>query len=66
MSNRSLTILIIIGLVVIAIYSSAFTVRADQFAIRFALGKFEKSNFTPGLHWMVPFITWSTNTINVC
>ena len=55
MSNRNLTIIIIVALVIIAVYSSAFTVSQTQYAIRFALGKFEKSNFKPGLHWMIPF-----------
>jgi membrane protease subunit HflC len=55
MSNRNLIIIIIIALVIGAVYSSAFTVNQKQYAIRFALGKFEKSNFKPGLHWMIPF-----------
>ena len=55
MSNRSLIILIIIALVIGGVYSSAFTVTEKQFAIRIALGKFEKSDFKPGLHWMIPF-----------
>jgi len=55
MSNRSLTIIILIALLIGAVYSSAFTVSEKQFAIRMALGKFEKSDFKPGLHWMIPF-----------
>jgi membrane protease subunit HflC len=55
MSNRSLIILILISVVFGTVYSSAFTVNEKEYAIRFALGKFEKSNFKPGLHWMVPF-----------
>ena len=55
MSNRNLTIIIIIALVIIGIYSSAFTVSEKEFAIRMALGKFEKSDFKPGLHWKIPF-----------
>jgi membrane protease subunit HflC len=55
MSNRSLIIIILIALVFGVVYSAAFTVNEKQYAIRFALGKFEKSNFKPGLHWMVPF-----------
>ena len=55
MSNRSLIILIVIALVFGAVYSAAFTVSEKEYAIRFALGKFEKSNFKPGLHWMIPF-----------
>jgi len=55
MSNRNLTIIIIVALVLGAVYSSAFTVSETEFAIRMALGKFEKSNFKPGLHWKIPF-----------
>jgi membrane protease subunit HflC len=55
MSNRSLMIIILIALVLGAVYSSAFTVSEKEFAIRMALGTFEKSNFKPGLHWMIPF-----------
>lgn len=55
MSNRSLMIIILIALGVIGVYSSAFTVSEKEYAIRMALGKFEKSDFKPGLHWMIPF-----------
>jgi len=55
MSNRNLTIIIIVALVLMGIYSSAFTVSEKEFAIRMALGKFEKSDFKPGLHWKIPF-----------
>lgn len=55
MSNRNLTIIIIVALALMGIYSSAFTVSAKEYAIRMALGKFEKSDFKPGLHWKIPF-----------
>jgi membrane protease subunit HflC len=55
MSNRSLLIIILIALVLGGIYSSAFTVSEKEYAIRMALGKFEKSDFKPGLHWKIPF-----------
>lgn len=55
MSNRNLTIVIILAAVLGLLYKSAYTVNATQYAILMALGKFEKSDIKPGLHWMIPF-----------
>ncbi|MEJ2361250.1 MAG: protease modulator HflC [Gammaproteobacteria bacterium] len=55
MSNRNLTIIIILAAVLGLLYKSAYTVNATQYAILMALGKIEKSNVKPGLHWMIPF-----------
>jgi len=55
MSNRSLVLIIIFFLAIGVVYKSTFTVSPKEYAILMALGKFQKSNFEPGLHWMVPF-----------
>jgi len=54
MSNRGLAGLVIVAIVVGIVYSSVFTVSEKEFAIRIAVGKFDKSDFKPGLHWMIP------------
>lgn len=54
MSNRG--ILVLVGLLVagVLLYWSAFTVTEKEYAIRLAVGKFDKSDFKPGLHFMLP------------
>lgn len=54
MSNRG--ILVLVGLLIagVLVYWSAFTVTEKEFAIRLAVGKFDKSDFKPGLHFMLP------------
>jgi len=55
MSNRNLVVIIFVALVLGVVYKSTFIVSAKEYAILMALGKFEKSDFKPGLHWMIPF-----------
>jgi len=54
MNNRNFIILAVLVLVGIFFYAAAFTVSEKEFAIRIAVGKFDKSDFKPGLHFMVP------------
>ncbi len=54
MSNRSLTILISLFVVGLIIYFATFTVSEKEYAIRIAVGKFDKSDFEPGLHFKIP------------
>lgn len=54
MSNRGITILVIVLLVGVAVYFSTFTVSEKEYAIRLAVGKFDKSDFKPGLHFKIP------------
>lgn len=54
MSNRVLAVFISVALIVGVAYSAIFTVSEKEFAIRIALGKFDKSDFNPGLHLMIP------------
>ena len=53
--NRSLFILIPIGLAAFLISSATFTVHERERAIKLALGEIVKSDFTPGLYFKVPF-----------
>ncbi|MEJ2141530.1 MAG: protease modulator HflC [Gammaproteobacteria bacterium] len=54
MSSRGT--LIFAGAIVILIiaYFSTFTVSEKEYAIRIAVGKFDKSDFEPGLHFKIP------------
>lgn len=54
MSNRGLSILIALVVVGIIVYFSTFTVSEKEYAIRIAVGKFDKSDFKPGLHFKIP------------
>ena len=54
MFNRATVFLIGSLLVAVVVYASTFTVSEKEFAIRFAVGKFDKSDFKPGLHLMFP------------
>ncbi|MGH8658771.1 MAG: protease modulator HflC [Gammaproteobacteria bacterium] len=49
-------ILIPLAIVVIAVYSSAFTVGETETAILFRLGEIKRADFKPGLHFKVPLI----------
>jgi membrane protease subunit HflC len=54
MSNKSTFVLIILALLGVLIYAATFTVSEKEYAIRIAVGKFDKSDFDPGLHFMIP------------
>ncbi len=49
-------VLVAIGLVLVVLLSSAFTVQQHQVALRIQLGKIVGSSYGPGLHFKVPFI----------
>lgn len=54
MSNRGTLLLVGIAIVVVIAYFSTFTVSEKEYAIRIAVGKFDKSDFKPGLHFRIP------------
>lgn len=54
MTNRNLTILIIVGLVFIGIGVSAITVNERELAIKLRVGEIVKSDYEPGLYWKIP------------
>ena len=56
MSNRQISVLIILFLVAILGYASVFTVTEREQAIKFRLGEIVKSDYEPGLYGQIPFI----------
>lgn len=54
MSNRAMLILIALLIAAGVLYAATFTVTEKEFAIRTAVGKFDKSDFKPGLHFRIP------------
>ena len=55
MSNRGVIILSVLGVVGLIVWASTFTVSEKEYAIRFAVQKFDKSDFEPGIHLKFPF-----------
>jgi membrane protease subunit HflC len=49
-------ILLIVGIVLLALLSSAFTVQENQVALRSQFGEIKDSSYGPGLHFKVPFV----------
>lgn len=56
MNNARMSIIVIIGLVLVGIGLSAFTVNEREQAIKLRLGEVVKADFEPGLHWKIPVI----------
>lgn len=54
MSTRGTMTILLVGILVIITYFSVFTVSEKEYAIRIAVGKFDKSDFEPGLHFKIP------------
>ena len=54
MSNKSTFVLVLLALIGVLLYAATFTVSEKEYAIRIAVGKFDKSDFEPGLHLMIP------------
>jgi modulator of FtsH protease HflC len=56
MLNRPVLILVVVGLFALLLGTSAFTVRQTEVAIKFNIGRIVRSDYDPGLHFMVPFV----------
>jgi membrane protease subunit HflC len=56
MPSRALSVVILIGLVFILVSKSVFTVKETELAIKFRFGEIVRSDYQPGLHFLVPFI----------
>jgi len=56
MPPRALSVVILIGLVFILVSKSVFTVKETELAIKFRFGEIVRSDYQPGLHFLVPFI----------
>ncbi len=54
MNARSTTLVVVLVLLGLVAYSSVFVVNEWESAIRFAVGKFDRSDFKPGIHFKVP------------
>jgi membrane protease subunit HflC len=54
--NRSAAILVVIALAALLFGMSAFTLRQNEIAIKFNIGRIVRTDYGPGLHFMVPFI----------
>ena len=47
---------VVLGLLLVVLGLSAFTVNERELAIKLQLGEVVKSDFTPGLHWKIPIV----------
>lgn len=56
MNNGRFTALVVVGLVLVAIGLSAFTVNERELAIKLRVGEIVKSDYEPGLSWKIPVI----------
>jgi modulator of FtsH protease HflC len=56
MANRAFLGLIAVAAIVFLIAMSAFTVRETELAMKFRFGEIVRSDYSPGLHFMVPMV----------
>lgn len=56
MTNNKLGFVVILGLALVIIGLSAFTVNERELAIKLQLGEVVTSDYTPGLHWKWPVV----------
>lgn len=56
MNNGRFSALVIVGLLLVAIGLSAFTVNERELAIKLRVGEIVKSDYEPGLKWKIPVI----------
>jgi len=54
--NKILGVLVLLGLLIMVASSALFTVNEREKAILLQLGKIERADFEPGLHFKMPFI----------
>jgi membrane protease subunit HflC len=56
MPNRGYLPLILIGAALLLVSMSAFSVRETELALKMELGRIVRSDYKPGLHFLVPFL----------
>lgn len=56
MSNGRFAALVLVGLALVAIGLSAFTVNERELAIKLRVGEVVQANYEPGLNWKIPVI----------
>jgi membrane protease subunit HflC len=56
MSNRSYLAVIVLGFLALVLSMAAFTVRETDLALKFRFGEIVRSDYEPGLHFLVPMV----------
>ena len=56
MSGRGYLPLILVGAAILLFSMAAFTVRETELALKFRFGEIVRSDYTPGLHFLTPFV----------
>ena len=56
MASRGFLILILAAVVAFVLAMSTFTVRETELAIKFRFGEIVRSDYAPGLHFMIPMV----------
>lgn len=56
MNDSRFAVIVILGLGLVALGLSAFTVNERELAIKLQVGEVVKSDYEPGLHWKIPVI----------
>ncbi|MGI9245823.1 MAG: protease modulator HflC, partial [Steroidobacteraceae bacterium] len=56
MTNRGYLPLILVGAAVLLFSMAAFTVRETELALKFRFGEIVRSDYSPGLHFLTPFV----------
>lgn len=56
MPSRALSVVILIGILFILVSKSVFTVKETELAIKLRFGEIVRSDYKPGLHFLVPFV----------
>ncbi len=56
MANRNFMLVILIAVAALLLFMSAFTVRQTELAIKFRFGEIVRSDYEPGLHFMMPLV----------
>jgi membrane protease subunit HflC len=56
MPSRALSVVILIGVMFILLTKSVFTVKETELAIKLRFGEIVRSDYKPGLHFLIPFV----------
>ena len=56
MNSSKFTFVVVLGLLLVAVGLSAFTVNERELAIKLQLGEVVKADYAPGLHWKWPVV----------
>jgi len=56
MGNKGVGTMLGVGLIVIVVFLSAFSVNERDLAIKLRFGEVREANYSPGLHWKIPVI----------